>query len=98
MAKRIARVYLARMVGAFKDVLPLGRGIVYRRDRENHREIVGSLERTLPRRFPRLRQPSDPGGASGWTRFAIIGKLPHAENLHLEEVQRRVIANRGWAI
>jgi hypothetical protein len=29
MAKRIARVYLARMVGAFKDILPLGRDIVY---------------------------------------------------------------------
>jgi hypothetical protein len=39
MAKRIASVYLARMVGDFKDILPLRRGIVYRRGRE----ITGKL-------------------------------------------------------
>jgi hypothetical protein len=65
MAKRIARVYLARMIGAFKDILPHGRGIVYRSGSEKQPKIVGWLGRPNPGRLPKLTQPSDPGEASG---------------------------------
>jgi hypothetical protein len=65
MAKRTARVYLARMAGAFTDILPFGRGIVYRRGREKQWKIVGWLGRPNPGRLPKLTQPSDPGEASG---------------------------------
>lgn len=39
MAKRIVRVYRARIAGSFKGVLPLECGIVYRNVRESHRKI-----------------------------------------------------------
>jgi hypothetical protein len=65
MANRTARVYLARMIGAFKDILPHGRGIVYRSGGEKQWKIVGWLGRPIPGQLPKLTQPSDPGEASG---------------------------------
>jgi hypothetical protein len=60
------------------------------------RKFVGWLGRRIVGALRPLGRPSDSGSVRGWTPSAIIGKLPYAENPHLEEFTKQRLGQMRW--
>ena len=98
MAKRIARVYLARMAGAFKDILPLRRDIVYKNGRQSHPEIraVAGVAKSEELRLSWDNRPIPAAPEGGRVLRSLVNYLMRKTRIWKKFAG--VIANRGWAI